>query len=134
MTTIIARFIGVRHANIHWNSKEYVYMLGIQSFWSFHFESWSKIQNNQSHPICPAQDSSSILSILIKHISLIIDRMKAREYPLERGGSSRYPCYSTLVLNPITTVPVSYFLIAARCQVRFDVSTESVISWCCWQS
>jgi hypothetical protein len=39
--------ISKRHTNIHWKSKEDVCMFGIQSFWSFHFRSWSKNQNSQ---------------------------------------------------------------------------------------
>jgi hypothetical protein len=39
---------------------------------------------------------------------------------LERGGPL-YLWYSTLGLNPTTLVPVSYFLAAARGQVRFDI-------------
>jgi hypothetical protein len=42
MAITIARFIGMRHANIHWKSEEDVYAFSIQSFLSFHFESWSK--------------------------------------------------------------------------------------------
>jgi hypothetical protein len=36
--------------------------------------------------------------------------------------------------NPSTIVPVLYFLTAACNQVRFDVSTESVVSMYCWKS
>jgi hypothetical protein len=38
MAISIARFIGVRHANIYLKSEEDVYVFGIQSFLSFHFE------------------------------------------------------------------------------------------------
>jgi hypothetical protein len=44
MAIAAALFIGVRRANIRWKPEEDVYMFGIQSFWSFHFESWSKFK------------------------------------------------------------------------------------------
>jgi hypothetical protein len=60
--------------------------------------------------------------------------MRAHEYPLEGRGSPLYLWYSTLGLNATTIVPVLYFLTVARCQVRFYVSTRSVIFRTCWQS
>jgi hypothetical protein len=50
-----------RHeTNIRCKSEEDVYAFGIQIFWSFHFKSWSKIQNSQFPPICLAKSSSSM--------------------------------------------------------------------------
>jgi hypothetical protein len=60
--------------------------------------------------------------------------MRASEYPLESRGSPLHLSYSTLGQNPATIVPVLYSLTAACGQVRFDVSTESVVSRCCGQS
>jgi hypothetical protein len=59
--------------------------------------------------------------------------MKAREYPLESIRSPIHLLYSTLGQNPAATVPISYFLTAARSQDRFDISTEIVVSRPCWQ-
>jgi hypothetical protein len=60
--------------------------------------------------------------------------MKAREYPLESEWSPMYLFYSTLRLNPISTALISYFLTAARSQVRFDVSIMIIVSRSCWQN
>jgi hypothetical protein len=98
------------------------------SFLSFHFGFWSKIRNSQFPPICPTQDSSSVSSTSMKHISWTIYRMRVCEYPLESCGSIIYLCYSTLGQNLATIVPVLYFLTTIYSQVRFDVSTRSVIS------
>jgi hypothetical protein len=53
--------------------------------------------------------------------------------PLERRGSPLYLCYSTPCLNKVTAVPISYFLITARSQVRLNVSIRIGVSRCCWQ-
>jgi predicted alpha/beta hydrolase len=53
---------------------------------------------------------------------------------LERRESPLYLYYSTFGQNPATIAPISYFLNAAHGQIRFDVSTGSVVSWCSWQS
>jgi hypothetical protein len=60
--------------------------------------------------------------------------MKAREYPLEREWCPLYLFYSSLRLNPIPTALISYFLTAARSQVRFDVSIIIIVSRSCWQN
>jgi hypothetical protein len=128
----VALLIGARCANIHRKPEKDVYKFGIQSFLRFHFDSSSKFWNSQFPPICPMQNSSSISSTLIKHISWTIDRMRACQYPLERRGSPLHLLYSTVGPNPTTIVLISYFLTAAHSQDIFDVSTRSVISRCCW--
>jgi hypothetical protein len=42
MAITTARFIGMRHANIHQKPEKDAYKFGIQSFMGFHFESWLK--------------------------------------------------------------------------------------------
>jgi hypothetical protein len=59
--------------------------------------------------------------------------MKMCQYPLERR-SPLYLWYSTPVQNPATIVLILYFPTATHGQVRFDVSTGSVVSKCCWYS
>jgi hypothetical protein len=44
MAMVVALFIGARHTNVRWKLEEDVNTFGIQGFWSFHFESWSKFK------------------------------------------------------------------------------------------
>jgi hypothetical protein len=60
--------------------------------------------------------------------------MRVCRYPLESIGSPLYLFNSTFGRNSTTIISILYFLTAVRSQVRFDVSTGSVISRCCWQS
>jgi hypothetical protein len=124
----IARFIGISHTNICWKEEKDIYVFHIQCFWSFHFESWSKIWNSQFLPELVIAKFQQHSSNSIKHISWTIDRMKAREYPLERGWITLYLFCSSLSLNPIPTVPILYFLTATCSQVRLNVSIRMVIS------
>jgi hypothetical protein len=65
-------------------------------------------------------------STSMKHISITIEHMWTREYPLERRGSPLYLFYSTLGQNLGTIVPLLYVLTTGCGQVRFDVGTSSL--------
>jgi hypothetical protein len=132
MAIIIARFIGIRQTNICCKEEKDIYMFRIQCSWSFHFKSWSKIWNSQFLPELVIAKFQQHSSTTIKHVSWTIDRMKAREYLLEIEWSPLYLFYSSLGLNPIPTAPISYFLTAARSQVRFDISIRIVVSRFYW--
>jgi hypothetical protein len=134
MTIAVALFIGSRRTNIWWKPEEDVNTFGIQSFWSFHFEFWSKIQYSHFPQICPVQNSSSIhqLRYNISPEPLIAWRHVNTRWKVKEVLYIIF--YSTLCLSPATTVLVSYFLTAARSQVRFDISTGSVIFRSWWQS
>jgi hypothetical protein len=134
MAITIARFIGVRHTNIHRKTWGRCLHIWCSKFLEFSFQILVKnskysVPSKSIQLRIPAAFVNIDKAYLLNHWSY-----EGAWIPIRKRWKSSITLLFNLCQNFTTIAPVLYFLTAARGQVRFDLSTRSDIFRCCRQS